>query len=124
MLIRNIQDVPLKPVQMEGVRGASMALMIGREHGAPHFSLRHFRVEPGGHTPRHSHDYEHEVFVVAGQGTVLLEGSTHPIKAGDTILVPANEEHQFTSDPDQPDGLRFLCLVPVSRNCGEVTPGS
>lgn len=126
MLIRNIDDVATKPVTMAGVQGAQMAIMCGREDGAPNFALRQFKVEPGGFTPRHSHDYEHEVFVVSGSGTVLLEGKERAVRAGDVILVPANEEHQFkaASAGSKAPGLRFLCLVPVTRNCGEATPGS
>jgi quercetin dioxygenase-like cupin family protein len=121
VLIRNIDDAPLKPAAMPGVEGVTMAVMVGREDGAPNFSLRQFRVTPRGHSPRHSHDYEHEVFIVSGSGTVLLEGSERPIRAGDVVYVPADEEHQFRAGAE---GLRFLCLVPVSRNCGEPTPGS
>jgi quercetin dioxygenase-like cupin family protein len=122
MLIRNINDTPRKPVQMEGVQGASMAVMVGRADGAPNFALRQFQVEAGGHTPRHSHDYEHEVFVVEGAGEVLLEGAYRPVRSGDVIFVPADEEHQFRAAADRP--LRFLCLVPVTRDCGEPVPGS
>lgn len=121
MLIRNIHDTPLSPVQMPGVQGAKMAVMIGRADRARNFALRQFQIDAGGFTPRHAHDYEHEVFVVAGTGTVLLEGTEHPVRAGDAILVPANEEHQFKAAAD---GLRFLCLVPMSRDCGDPTPGS
>ncbi|HRQ72024.1 MAG TPA: cupin domain-containing protein [Phycisphaerales bacterium] len=121
-LIRNIDETPLAPVDMPGVEGASMAVMVGRADGAPNFALRQFRVEAGGHTPRHSHDYEHEVFIVSGSGTILLEGKERPIRAGDVIYVPANEEHQFRAGG--PGGLRFLCLVPMSRDCGDPTPGS
>ena len=127
MLIRNINEIPMTPVAMAGVQGAQMAVMVGRTDGAPNFALRHFKVEPGGFTPRHAHDYEHEVFVVEGGGTVLLEGQERPIKAGDVIYVPANQEHQFksaASNNGTPGGLRFLCLIPMSRDCGEPTPGS
>ncbi|MBL0922733.1 MAG: cupin domain-containing protein [Phycisphaerales bacterium] len=106
---------------MPGVQGVAMAVMVGREDGAPNFALRQFRVESGGHTPRHSHDYEHEVFIVDGAGTVLLEGRENPVRAGDVIYVPADHEHQFRAGDR---GLRFLCLVPMSRNCGDPTPGS
>lgn len=122
MLIRNIDETAMTPVQMEGVAGASMAVMVGREDGAPHFALRQFRVEAGGHTPRHRHDYEHEVYVVAGAGTAHLSGADRPIRGGDVLYVPADEEHQFRADAGQE--LRFLCIVPVERNCGGVTPGS
>lgn len=121
MLIRNINETPMSPVQMDGVKGASMALMVGREDGAPNFALRHFKVEPGGHTPRHAHDYEHEVFVVAGSGEVLLAGAYRELKAGDVVYIPADHEHQFRA---KDKGLQFLCLVPVERQCGDPTPGS
>ena len=71
MLIRNIDESDLKPVTMPGVSGATMAVMVGRADGAPNFALRQFKVEPGGFTPRHSHDYEHEVYIVAGGGTLI-----------------------------------------------------
>lgn len=122
MLIRNINDTPMKPVQMDGVKGATMAIMVGREDGAPNFALRQFRVEPGGFTPFHKHDYEHEVFIVEGGGTIYLDGAEQRIRSGDVIYVPAEEQHQFKADPAA--GLRFLCLVPATRNCGDPTPGS
>lgn len=120
-LIRNIFETPTTPVEMEGVSGAHMAIMVGREDGAPNFALRSFVIDAGGHTPRHSHDFEHEVFVVEGGGEVLLDGAYRSIKGGDVLYVPAEEEHQFRAGDG---GLRFLCLVPMDRNCGEPTPGS
>ena len=118
---RTLVKVSLQPVQMAGVSGATMAIMVGRGDGAPNFALRQFRVEGGGNTPRHAHDYEHEVFIVSGSGTVLLGGKEQPLRAGDVLYVPADHEHQFKASAE---GLRFLCLVPVTRNCGEDTPGS
>lgn len=122
MPIRNIDDVETQPVQMHGVKDASMALMVGRGDGAPNFAMRQFVVDAGGNTPRHSHDYEHEVFVVSGRGTIFLDGEVQPIRGGDAIYVPADEEHQFKAGENEP--LRFLCMVPMSRNCGDPVPGS
>jgi len=122
VVIRNIDETPMSPVEMDGVEGASMAIMVGRGDGAPNFALRQFRVEPGGHTPHHSHDYEHEVYVVAGAGTAHLSGEDRPIRAGDVLYVPADEVHQFRADAGKE--LRFLCVVPVERNCGGPVPGS
>ncbi|MBC7834857.1 MAG: cupin domain-containing protein [Phycisphaerales bacterium] len=121
MVIRNINDVQQSPVTIPGVKGCTMAVMAGRADGCPNFSMRHFKVEPGGHSPRHAHDYEHEVFIVEGGGTAYFEGSERSIRSGDVIYVPADKEHQFMAGPA---GLRFLCLVPSSRNCGDPTPGS
>lgn len=122
--IRNIDEVDARPVEMDGVKGASMAVMVGRSDGAPHFSMRSFAIDAGGHTPRHQHDYEHEVYVVSGGGEVLLEGAWHALKAGDTVYVPANTEHQFRVGAGAGDAMRFLCIVPVEQNCGGAVPGS
>lgn len=121
VLIRNINETPAKTVEMPGVQGVRMAVMVGREDGAPNFALRAFTVDPKGHSPRHAHDYEHEVYIVEGAGEVLLEGEYRPIRKGDVVYVPADHEHQFRAGDA---GLRFLCLVPVTRNCGDPTPGS
>ncbi|MEL6798050.1 MAG: cupin domain-containing protein [Planctomycetota bacterium] len=120
-MIRNIDREPMQKVEMPGAAGASMAIMVGRADGAPNFALRSFEVEAGGNTPRHSHDYEHEVYIVDGSGTALLHGEERPIGAGDVIYVEADSEHQFRAGDD---GLRFLCVVPVDRNCGDPTPGA
>ncbi len=121
MLIRNIDQANHEPVTMDGTDRVKMSVMVGQQDNAPNFAMRHILVEPGGHSPKHSHDYEHEVYIVKGKGTVLLEGNHQPIRTGDVVYVPADHEHQFRAG-DQ--GLSFLCLVPVTRNCGSCTPGS
>ena len=121
MVIRNIDESPLTPVTMAGAERVDMAVMLGREDGAPNFAVRQFRVEAGGHTPRHAHDYEHEVFIVSGTGEVHLAGADRAVRPGDVVYIPAEAEHQFRAGAE---GLRFLCMAPVSRNCGDPTPGT
>ena len=70
MKVTSCQQVTQKPVEMEGASGCHVRWLIGKEDRAPNFAMREFVVEPGGHTPRHHHPYEHEIYVVAGQGTV------------------------------------------------------
>jgi quercetin dioxygenase-like cupin family protein len=122
LLKRNIADEPGRPVAMDGVKDVDMRIMVGRADGAPNFALRHFRVAPGGHTPRHSHDYEHEVVVVGGRGTAEYEGGQYELGEGDVLLIEPNRVHQFRADRGAE--LRFLCLVPISFDCGKPTPGS
>jgi len=123
-LIRNIHTAKMEDVAFPGVQGATMSIMVGRADNAPNFALRSIEVTPGGNTPKHMHDYEHEVYVVSGTGKVLLDGKLNEIKAGDVVYVPANEEHQFTVGEDSGESLRFLCVVPVEQNCGGEVPGS
>lgn len=119
---RNLHDQPLPPLAMEGTQGVSMRIMVGRADGAPNFALRQFNVAAGGHTPHHAHNYEHEVVVLGGAGTVTYGTERHPINEGDVLLIQPNVEHQFQAD--RGSELRFLCLVPVSFDCGKATPGS
>ena len=125
MLIRRADEMEGRPMAMEGVQDVSMRLMVSRADGAPNFAMRHFTVEPGGHTPRHAHNYEHEVYIVEGSGRAEQEGTYHDIRSGDVLFIEANTVHQFVNSGSAP--LRFLCLVPVQFDCGEgmaPTPGS
>jgi quercetin dioxygenase-like cupin family protein len=122
MLIRRADDIPGKPMEMDGVKGVSMRMMVGRADGAPTFAMRHFTVEPGGYTPHHSHNYEHEVYIVEGSGRVEQSGEKQEIRAGDVVFVQPNNVHQFVNTGTTP--LKFLCMVPVTFDCGKPTPGS
>jgi len=81
--------------------------------GAPNFCMRVFEVEPGSSTPSHSHDWEHEVFVLAGEGVAAgAEGET-PIGAGSVVFVAPNEQHCFINTGG--GTLRFICLIPIKE---------
>ncbi|MFO0828854.1 MAG: cupin domain-containing protein [Phycisphaerales bacterium] len=119
---RNLDEVPCPPLAMDGTKNVSMQIMVGRADGAPNFALRQFRVGEGGYTPRHSHNYEHEVVVLGGEGTVEYDGANHPVRSGDVVFIEPNKLHQFRAD--RGSDLHFVCLVPVSFDCGKPTPGS
>jgi quercetin dioxygenase-like cupin family protein len=122
MLVRRADEMEGTPVEMEGADRVAMRLMVGRADGAPTFALRHFTVEPGGHTPRHSHPYEHEVVVVEGAGRVEQDGEFADLRPGDVVFVRPDTMHQFVNTGSGP--FKFLCAVPVSYDCGTPTPGS
>ena len=126
MKIKHNETVPQNPVEMEGAEGCTVRWLLGKSDAAPNFAMRQFEVAPGGHTPKHFHDYEHEVFVMEGQGVVLEGEREHFLKAGDVILVVPNEVHQFRNTGETP--FKFLCLVPnssydrpvsMAAECGE-----
>ena len=122
MIIRSTDSSACQPVTMDGVEGVSMRVLLGRDDGAPNFAMRHFSVAPGGHTPHHSHDYEHQLVILAGSGEAIDKGETRPIAKGDVLYVVADEEHQFRNTGEEP--LEFLCLVPLHGACGEPVPAS
>jgi quercetin dioxygenase-like cupin family protein len=104
---------------MEGSHGCRVRQLVGASEGAPSFAMREFEVEPGGYTPRHSHPYEHEVFVLEGAGEVYEGNTAHPFRAGDVIYVAPDDLHQFRNTGDVP--LRFLCLIPNSAANAKIT---
>ncbi len=87
-------------------------VLIGKADGATNFCMRAFEIGPGGHTPRHSHAWEHEMFFHAGEGEVLCDGKWTPVAAGSAVLVPGTAEHQIRNTGAAP--LVLVCLVPSS----------
>lgn len=110
MKVNHYEQVDQAAVNMEGASGCQVRWLIDEQQGAPNFAMRQFEVDPGGYTPRHSHPYEHEVFVLEGEGIVVEGDVEHPLSAGDVVLVTPNEIHQFRNTGQTP--LKFLCLVP------------
>jgi quercetin dioxygenase-like cupin family protein len=112
MKIIAIDQVEKKKVQMEGATGAWKQLPLGSRDGTPVYSFRVFTVEPGGHTPFHSHPYEHMNFVIEGQGVLKNEaGEEQPLKEGDFALVYPNERHQYRNNSSD-KVFRMICGVP------------
>ncbi len=87
-------------------------LVIGKADGATNFAMRVFEIGEGGHTPKHSHAWEHEMFFHAGTGEVLCDGRWNPVGPGSVVLVPGGAEHQVRNGGTAP--LVFVCLVPPS----------
>jgi len=102
-------------VQMEGASDVKMRMLIGPDDKAPNFHMRHFEVAPGGHTPHHTHNYEHEILVLRGVGLAKSEQGDRQFSAGDVIFVAPNEKHQFINQGEGP--LEFVCLVPAPEAC-------
>ncbi|MEM9419013.1 MAG: cupin domain-containing protein [Planctomycetota bacterium] len=117
MLVRRPEEVDDQTMTMPGAEGVTMKLMVGRDDGVPNFAMRLFTVQPGGQTPKHAHNYEHEVMIVEGQAQVFdaTIDAERPAKAGEVLYIPANQLHQFRNASDA--RLRFMCMVPTSYDC-------
>lgn len=108
MQIKHWTDVPAEP--MQGVQGATIRWVIGEGDGAPHFALRVIEVPPGEATPHHSHWWEHEIFILEGQGMAVSAAGETPVRAGSAILTGKDEIHQVRNIGKQT--LRIICLIP------------
>jgi quercetin dioxygenase-like cupin family protein len=73
--------------------------------GAKNFYMRMIEAEAGAQgPPLHDHPYEHEIYILEGEGMVVGEAGEKPFKSGDVIFIPPNEKHQLKHSRS----LRFI----------------
>jgi quercetin dioxygenase-like cupin family protein len=78
--------------------------------GSRNFAVRHIEIEPDGYSPYHSHPWEHEIFVLEGNGTAVGEKGVESISGGDLISIPGGEIHQIKNTGKS--ALEILCMIP------------
>jgi quercetin dioxygenase-like cupin family protein len=112
----HFSDVPAAEVPPPA-SGVKIRWLIDDESGAPNFAMRHFEIAPGGNTPLHAHEWEHEVFILTGSGVVSSAAGDDEFAPGDVIFMPGGETHNFRNTGAEP--VTMLCLVPLSAKKGK-----
>ena len=107
MKVCNYLDIEPIP-EMPGVMKRDV---ITAGDGAPNFCMRVFEVEPGSSTPHHSHQWEHEVFILSGRGVAVGEQGETQIAKDTVVFIPPDEKHCFINKGNEP--LRFICVIPL-----------
>lgn len=108
MLIRHYRDVPAT----DPLPGVKKQVLIGPDEGAPNFIMRLFEVAPGLTSPDHAHPWEHEVFILDGEGVARsADGKEVPFGAGSALFLPAGEKHCMINRGQ--GVLRFICVIPT-----------
>lgn len=108
MKIEHYSQTASEPIQ--GLEGVTVRWVVNQDDGAPNFAMRVFDVQPGQSTPYHTHPWEHEVFVLAGEGMVKTADGEVPIGPEHVVYVAPDEAHQFQNRGH--GVLRFICLIP------------
>jgi quercetin dioxygenase-like cupin family protein len=112
MKVQHYREVD--PLSVEGIEEATQGLTIRRVisdvDGATEFTMDVFEIEPGGHSAFHVHDWEHQIFVLGGQGTLVGSDASVPFAPGDVIYIAPGEPHQIVNDGDTL--VEFVCLIP------------
>ena len=97
----------------DGASKITVRWLITKDMGAENFAMRLFEMEPDGYSPLHAHSWEHEVFILEGEGFVFDGEKAKAVKAGDVLFVPSDEQHQFKNNGKKT--LKFLCLIPYAK---------
>jgi len=108
MFIINVNEKEASEVTEPGAEKVKIKWLLHKGIGARKFHLRHFVVEPEGHTPFHAHPTDHEVYILKGKALVRGGEQEVKVKPGDAIFIPENELHQFKNVGKEP--LVFLCV--------------
>jgi len=106
MYIANLNELP----RTTGPLGKTVVWLLAEENGTPNFEMRYFEVPKGLAGKEESHPFEHEVFVIKGEGVIKSGNTEKKIEAGDAILILPNELHQFYNCKEEP--LGFICVIP------------
>ena len=110
MKIIHYTNVIPQSFDSEQVRGVAGRVVVGQDDGATNFCMRVFELLPDGYTPRHQHEWEHEIFFHSGEGEVYANGDWQTVNSGTVAFIPGNELHQIRNRGAQK--LVFICLIP------------
>jgi len=106
---KDTQAVEFK-VKDSSTKNVSGQILIGPEDGSNNIIMRCFNVLPGGFTPHHTHDFEHVVKVMRGQGIILNQSEEKiNVSSGQSVFIPGGEKHQFQNPFSEP--FEFLCII-------------
>jgi mannose-6-phosphate isomerase-like protein (cupin superfamily) len=99
-----------------GLPGRTSFEIVSGAMGASNASVRlvEIPVPAAGEEPRRPHvhhGFEECMYVLSGEGRTLTAGGAHPVRQGDTVLVPAGEPHVTRNTGAVP--LLLLCFFPT-----------
>ncbi len=107
-----INYTSVSPTKFNGgtAKGVAGRVVAGKADSANNFCMRVFEVAPGGYTPKHTHPWEHEMFIHSGAGEIYGNGKWNPLQAGNVVFMPLGEEHQVRNTGSEK--LIFACIIP------------
>ncbi|MFO7677813.1 MAG: cupin domain-containing protein [Thermoplasmatota archaeon] len=106
-------NVGLETLKETGIKDVKIRWLISEKDGANNFAMRLFEIQPNGYTPLHQHDWEHEVFIVEGNGVANDNTKEIPFRQGDVFFIPSLQWHQFKNTGNTT--LKVLCLIPYKK---------
>jgi len=74
--------------------------LVDRAVGSEEFRAAVVTFPPGARNRFHIHDHEQILYVVDGKGVVATEEEERVVTVGDTVLIPAGENHWHGATED------------------------
>ncbi len=102
-MFKIIRPNDVAEIDMEAGRGTQVRL-VDASLGTNAIDLHINRLHPGGADGReHRHTRSDNIYIVRhGEGTLVIEGDTHVIRADDVVFIPAGTRHSLSNLSDEP----------------------
>ena len=78
----------------------------------PTCTLTYSEIPPDGTSSHHIHEWEHEIYIIGGSGTLVCDGKEYPVKAGDAMFIPPNVDH-YTRNNGGQGNIRRIEVNPL-----------
>jgi quercetin dioxygenase-like cupin family protein len=102
-VIRNVRDI---------FDGTNAARLINLDDNPLTCTLTYSEIPPGGTSAHHIHEWEHEVYIIEGSGTLICDGISYPVKTGDALFIPPNVNH-YTLNNGGPGNIHRIEINPL-----------
>jgi quercetin dioxygenase-like cupin family protein len=112
MFINEVDDLKYDSVTQKGVKDTYIQWLLNKDNcNVRNFAMRIFKVKPSGKIGLHSHDWEHEIFILSGKGEIGTSKKSFKVKENTAIYIEPNVEHWYNNIGN--NDLIFLCLIPI-----------
>ena len=95
--------------QIHSMQGNHIAGTATAASGAQQVEMWHGRMDAQSATPPHRHNGEEVVLFLRGSGRATVGATEVRYRAGDTLILPADEVHQIFAEEDS----EFVSAMPV-----------
>ena len=102
--------------------GTAVVGYAAPSRGAAEVSLWQIELAPGSTSPRHQMDREEIFLGLAGHAIAEIDGSQHPLGAGDCLILPAGTDFTLHVPGQQP--FRALACTPAGAKATMASDGA
>ncbi|NPV88651.1 cupin domain-containing protein [Coprothermobacteraceae bacterium] len=93
--------------------GVTIRWLLHKDIGVPNYEMRLFEFPVGARMAPHRHSWEHEIYVLEGQGRLTIEGEPVDTQAGDALFIPGDIIHGYENTGNTT--WKFLCIIPKRK---------
>jgi quercetin dioxygenase-like cupin family protein len=91
-----------------GLAGDTYTILLSGNATNGRYCLIDMLVPPGGGPSPHRHDFEESFTILEGEIETTFRGKKSLVRSGETVNIPANAPHSFTTASTQT--VRLLCI--------------